>query len=79
MSKKLTSWLVWAGSLCLLATGLQAQVQQIKLTRIGPLVQVKEISGGVLKFDGKQGDLFSENDLVVTSGDDSGVILVFSN
>ncbi|MBT5903480.1 MAG: hypothetical protein HOH58_15370 [Opitutaceae bacterium] len=79
MSKKLTSWLVWAGSLCLLATGLQAQVQQIKLTRIGPLVQVKEISGGVLKFDGKQGDLVSENDLVVTSGDDSGVILVFSN
>lgn len=79
MSKKLTSWLVWAGSLCLLATGLQAQVQQIKLTRIGPLVEVKEIQGEVLKFNASQGDLVSEEDLVVTSGADSGVILVFSN
>lgn len=79
MRKKLTSWLLWTGLLSLLASGLQAQIQQIKLTRVGPLVEVKEIEGEVLRFEGKQGDIVSEQDLVVTSGDDSGVILVFSN
>lgn len=79
MFKKLTSWLVWAGSLCLLATGLKAQVQQIKMTRIGPDVEVYDIGGDEVKFRGANGDLVNEQDMLLTVGDNSGVILVFSN
>lgn len=86
MCKKLTSWLLWAGLLSLLASGLQAQIQQIKMTRLGPTVEVRDLEGVELKFQANEGDVFtedelivSEQDMVLTVGDGSRVILVFSN
>lgn len=80
MCKKQTSWLLWIGSLCLLATGLQAQFQQIKMTRIGPQVQVQDMAGQQIKIESaSDGDLVNEQDMVLTLGAGSRVILVFSN
>lgn len=86
MRKKLTSWLLWTGLLSLLASGLQAQIQQIKMTRLGPTVEVRDLDGEELKFQANEGDVFdeselivSERDMVLTVGDGSRVILVFSN
>lgn len=68
-----------AGLLAFGASFVQAQHQQIKLTRIGPTVSVTDLNGERAEFTANGGEEVYENDLVVTSGTGSRVILVFSN
>jgi len=71
--------LLLAGTLALGAALAHAQHQQITLTRIGPVVEVEGLDGSRPKFEAVNGNEVYENDLVVTSGENSRVILVFSN
>ncbi len=79
MRKPSIHWLLAVGTLLLSATITPAQHQQITLTRIGPVVEVEDMDGGRPKFEAVNGNEVYENDLVVTSGSGSRVILVFSN
>ncbi|GAB5558569.1 MAG: hypothetical protein SynsKO_02160 [Synoicihabitans sp.] len=79
MRQNLSLRLLWAGLLFVSSAALHAQHQQIRMTRIGGLVNVKELEGQEIKFQAKNGDLATEKDVVLTVGSGSRVILVFSN
>ena len=79
MRKKLTLWLITAGLISLTASALQAQYQQIKLSRVGQTLTVTDLQGNEPDYIGENGDLVNEQDLIVASGENSGAILVFSN
>ena len=80
MRKPLSQWLLGAGLFILGAASATAQVQQITLTRIGPTVEVTDTSGERPTFEAtNNGTEVYEEDLIVTIGEGSRVILVFSN
>lgn len=79
MRKPLTQCLLAVGLILFGQTTAWSQVQQITLTRIGPTVEVTDLSGERPKFEPDNGSEVYEQDLVVTSGQGSRVILVFSN
>ena len=79
MRKRLTHWLIAAGLVFFGFASAQAQVQQITLTRIGPTVTVTDMEGERPTFEPENGNEVYEQDLLVTSGAGSRVILVFSN
>ena len=79
MRKQLSHRLLGAGLAFFGFASAQAQVQQITLTRIGPTVTVTDTAGQRPTFEPKNGNEVYEEDLLVTSGAGSRVILVFSN
>ena len=79
MRKQLTQCLLGASFVFWGCLSTQAQVQQITLTRIGPTVEVTDTSGDRPTFQAINGNEVYEDDLLVTIGEGSRVILVFSN
>jgi hypothetical protein len=79
MRKYFIQWLLGVGISLSGFTSVQAQVQQITLTRIGPTVTVTDTSGQRPVFEPDNGAEVYAEDLLVTSGVGSRVILVFSN
>lgn len=80
MRKPLIQSFLGAVLLLLAAVSADAQVQQITLTRIGPTVQVTDTAGQRPTFEAQtNGTEVYEDDLILTIGDGSRVILVFSN
>lgn len=80
MRKPHIPWLIGAGLFLLGTAFVSAQVQQITLTRIGPTVEVTDTSGERPTFEAQtNGTEVYEDDLILTIGDGSRVILVFSN
>jgi hypothetical protein len=85
MFKLTTSRLLCALVLMAVTSAVQAQSRRglIRLTRIGPLVEVENKKGDEIvrtEYDATQnGERITEDNLVITTGENSRVILVFSN
>lgn len=82
MPKKLFSWFLLVGLTIAMASSASAQTRKgyVRLTRIGERVLVEDQAKTTTEYKRDQnGAKITEDNLVITTGEDSRVILVFSN